>query len=274
MNEEELKKLSDDGLSIYDISKKYQKGYSTIRYWLLKYKIKTNEGLTRDINRNNKDKDENICVCCGEVKLKTEFYTNESGSCRGYCKRCSCKYHQDRVRKVKIKMVLYKGGSCERCGLRLENSHYSVFDFHHVDPLTKDPKFSGIKFQKWEKIKNEIDKCKLLCSNCHRITHAEISLSFKMDDVLVKMNSSSGKSLWIESDDKLNNCSCGKLIDRKSDSCRKCYGVSLRRQKRPNLEVLLNDIEELGYKGTGRKYGVSDISIRKWLKNYQNSNVV
>jgi hypothetical protein len=197
MNKEELKKLSMDGLSIYDMAKKYQKGYSTIRYWLLKYDIKTDEGVTRDINKSNEDKIEKPCVNCNEVKPKTEFYNNGSRS-RGYCKKCLSKYHQDRIRKVKIKMVLYKGGECERCSLKLESSHYSVFDFHHLDPSTKDPNFSGIKFQKWETIKNEIDKCRLLCSNCHRITHAELSGRFKIDDVVVRMNSKSGKSLWVE----------------------------------------------------------------------------
>lgn len=39
--------------------------------------------------------------------------------------------------------------------------------------------------------------------------------------------------------------------------------------KRPPLKQLLEEIEELGYLTTGRKYGVSDNSIRKWVKSYQ-----
>lgn len=271
MDKEELKKLTEDGLSIYDISKKFKKGYSTIRYWLVKHKLKTNESLTRDINKKNENVNEKLCVKCNEIKPKKEFYTDN----RGYCKKCLCEYHQNRIRKIKIKMILYKGGSCERCNLNIKDSHYSVFDFHHLNPSTKDPNFSGIKSQKWEKIQNEIDKCKLLCSNCHRITHAEISLSFKVDDVLVLMNSKSGRSLWIESDNKLN-CICGKSISKKSSLCRDCYKKSIRRQERPSLENLINDIELLGYKGTGEKYGVSDNSIRKWIKGYskENSDVV
>jgi transposase-like protein len=35
---------------------------------------------------------------------------------------------------------------------------------------------------------------------------------------------------------------------------------------RPELSVLLEDISSLGYKGAGRKYGVSDNAIRKWVK--------
>jgi predicted HNH restriction endonuclease len=71
-------------------------------------------------------------------------------------------------------MINYKGGKCERCPLKLEDSHYSVFEFHHTNPKEKDINFKRIKMFKWGKIKNEIDKCMLVCSNCHRIIHAEI----------------------------------------------------------------------------------------------------
>jgi very-short-patch-repair endonuclease/transposase-like protein len=37
-------------------------------------------------------------------------------------------------------------------------------------------------------------------------------------------------------------------------------------QNRPPIEQLKNEVKELGYCGTGRKYGVSDNTIRKWLK--------
>ena len=41
-----------------------------------------------------------------------------------------------------------------------------------------------------------------------------------------------------------------------------------RKVVRPNKETLIKDVEENGYSATGRKYGVSDNSIRKWLNNY------
>ena len=37
-------------------------------------------------------------------------------------------------------------------------------------------------------------------------------------------------------------------------------------KNRPHNEILKADIQSLGYRGTGRKYGVSDNTIRKWLK--------
>lgn len=40
-----------------------------------------------------------------------------------------------------------------------------------------------------------------------------------------------------------------------------------KRKLRPDYNTLLSEVEILGYSGTGRKYGVSDNAIRKWIKN-------
>ena len=66
-----------------------------------------------------------------------------------------------------------------------------------------------------------------------------------------------------------NNClDCGEVISKKSKRCSECDSKNERRVERPQLEQLLKEIEELGYCGVGRKYGVSDNAIRKWIKNY------
>ena len=63
----------------------------------------------------------------------------------------------------------------------------------------------------------------------------------------------------------MNLCSCGekKWIDSKN--CKLCYN-KLYKKERPTKENLFKEIEELGYSAVGRKYGVSDNAIRKWLK--------
>jgi hypothetical protein len=48
----------------------------------------------------------------------------------------------------------------------------------------------------------------------------------------------------------------------------------LRKTERPPLDTLINDINNLGYKGTGRKYGVSDNSIRKWVNVYKKLKMI
>lgn len=57
--------------------------------------------------------------------------------------------------------------------------------------------------------------------------------------------------------------SCRNIIQRRSGE------NSKRKVERPSYETLKSDIENLGYSGTGRKYGVSDNAIRKWMKNYK-----
>jgi len=65
-------------------------------------------------------------------------------------------------------------------------------------------------------------------------------------------------------------CDCGDKIRSNSKKCVKCASYDKRVIKRPSLDVLLQNVNEIGYKGTGRKYGVSDNSIRKWIRYYQN----
>jgi hypothetical protein len=52
------------------------------------------------------------------------------------------------------------------------------------------------------------------------------------------------------------------------------YKITLNRRKveRPLYKQLLNEIKNLGYCKTGRKYGVSDNAIRKWIKSYEKYN--
>ena len=64
-------------------------------------------------------------------------------------------------------------------------------------------------------------------------------------------------------------CDCGKIITKTSNKCKTCLGKNQRKVERPKYEQLLKEIKELGYSGTGRKYKVSDNSIRKWKKYYE-----
>jgi uncharacterized protein YjcR len=50
--------------------------------------------------------------------------------------------------------------------------------------------------------------------------------------------------------------------------CEKCWSIKNRKVERPPFNQLLNEVTEMGYSGTGRKYGVSDNTIRKWLTSF------
>jgi very-short-patch-repair endonuclease len=47
------------------------------------------------------------------------------------------------------------------------------------------------------------------------------------------------------------------------------HNIKQRKVERPNLQTLKNEIKEFGFVKTGKKYGVSDNAIRKWLKFYE-----
>lgn len=73
----------------------------------------------------------------------------------------------------------------------------------------------------------------------------------------------------IEYFEKINLCiTCGEnSVTRKNSECVKCSHLKQRKVKeRPSNEELLKNVQEFGYCKTGRKYGVSDNCIRKWLK--------
>jgi predicted transcriptional regulator len=170
MERETLELLIEKGLSQRELANELKTSQGNIKYWLKKLELATIKKLY-----NKKDDVEKYCPKCETIKPLGDFYKRYNREdYGGYCKNCSNQYHTERVKNVKLKMIDYKGGECLDCELKLEDTHYAVFDFHHLDPTTKDENFERIKYQSWEKIKEELDKCVLLCSNCHRVRHAGI----------------------------------------------------------------------------------------------------
>lgn len=86
-----------------------------------------------------------------------------------WCKQCNTENVRDRKRDLKKLCIEYKGGVCVDCGLV---HHPAVFDFHHVVSGSKDFTISSVTSTKLtDSIKAELDKCVLLCANCHRVRH-------------------------------------------------------------------------------------------------------
>jgi hypothetical protein len=102
----------------------------------------------------------------------TEFGARSNGK-RWRCKKCSVEAVQKRRVAVKDKAIAYKGGECEKCGYDKCNA---ALDFHHVNPEDKEFGIgSNGHSRSWERVKAELDKCIMVCANCHREIHAEIA---------------------------------------------------------------------------------------------------
>lgn len=78
-----------------------------------------------------------------------------------------------RRRRLKELLVEYRGGKCIICGY---NKCVWALDLHHIDDSTKEFGLSvrGLT-RSWEKLKQEADKCVLVCANCHREIHASVT---------------------------------------------------------------------------------------------------
>jgi Zn finger protein HypA/HybF involved in hydrogenase expression len=120
---------------------------------------------------------------------------------------------------------------CDICKVKDWNEKHISLSIHHINGDSKD---------------NRLENLQLLCPNCHSQTE-----------------NFAGKRLK-----KIYHClDCGKMVVKNSKShlCVKCSSLKKRKVIRPDKDVLFKEIKELGFRGTGNKYGVSDVAIRKWV---------
>lgn len=82
-------------------------------------------------------------------------------------------YKRDYITKRKFELMEMLGGKCEVCGIVGNINNVAIFDFHHKNPDEKEFNLgqNTIGNYSFEEVKNEAMKCKLLCSNCHRMLH-------------------------------------------------------------------------------------------------------
>ena len=130
------------------------------------------------------------CTICKEVKERTEYNKKKSASdgLQNVCRECnrkrSRKYyktnnakHRKKVRARNKRVVLELKQKIDAvkaaygCQLCPENDVVCL-DFHHLGKKDFAVASSPYEVQNWERIKNEIRKCVVLCSNCHRKVHA------------------------------------------------------------------------------------------------------
>lgn len=153
-----------------------------------------------------------------------------------------------------IKKFLFKNGlkerKCEICGwceININGGNVPI-ELHHINGDNSD---------------NRLENLQILCPNHHSLTENYRSRNSKKR--IVKNDYLKNKIKDLRQ--KTNSCKwCGKPA-RYTYCSKDCCCKSTRRANRPDLDTLLKEVNELGFVGTGRKYGVSDNAIRKWLKS-------
>lgn len=159
-------------------------------------------------------------------------------------------------RRKKIDAITKYGGKCVLCGY---NKCPAALDFHHLFDKKFQPSYIILRWA-WERVKEELDKCVLVCANCHREIH------YFGSEILIDREPQSWYNKACEY--------CNEEFETKDLSQKlcsvKCSQAFKRKVVRPTKEELLGQIidKKVNFSALGRRYGVSDNAIRKWFKYY------
>ena len=171
------------------------------------------------------------------------------------------KYQKLRGLTRKLYLINLRGGKCEKCPY---NKNLAALDFHHKDPTKKESRLDmrHLSNSTMERIMKEFDKCLVLCANCHREEHSpDLSLE-KLKLIDIKNNK---HILKTRTTNRPKCVDCNKQVGYGIKRCKTCTSILKRKINRPDKKILIEEVKNMGYSATGRKYGVSDNSIRKWI---------
>ena len=172
MDANTLRELISQNKSTREIARILNKKPTAIIYWLKKHGLRTN--FTPQVKTSGNTSIPRKCRIC-EIVLNE---LNDSFARGNICKACKSKDDVERRKKRKNRAIEYKGGKCNICEY---NKSPSALEFHHIDPSLKDNKFSILISMSWDKQKEELDKCILLCANCHREVHDRLRVDDKFN---------------------------------------------------------------------------------------------
>ena len=160
MNKSDLETLINQSFTLKQIAKNLQSSQSNVRYWIKKYGLKLKRGA-----KGKKPKDfvtDKKCAC-GETD-PNKFYGNKTK----ICAKCHNKYNLLKGHENRLYMLDKLGGRCINCGF---DKYKSSLDIHHLDPTQKDVGFKTVRYWSRNRIDKELEKCVILCRNCHNAHH-------------------------------------------------------------------------------------------------------
>ncbi len=175
--------LRNEGKSYDEISKELKISKSTIGYHCKRYGM-NDIGKLKKVNDLDINEIKKYCEN-HSIKEASDKFNLSISTIKRY-KNKSDKLREDNRnsrnviewrRRVKIKLVEYKGNNCEICGY---NKCITSLEFHHLNPEEKDFTISG-KTNSFEKLKSEVDKCILVCRNCHGEIHFNLEEQKRLD---------------------------------------------------------------------------------------------
>lgn len=130
--------------------------------------------------REDRQLEEIVCKQCGQKKLYSDFREN-NGKIHHVCNSCKKEYQKNYYANNIVELNKYKEKQkCQKCG----ETRFYLLDFHHKDPTQKNFGIAKHANTKLSTLMSEIDKCVVLCSNCHREFHYFSNLN---DEITLEM---------------------------------------------------------------------------------------
>lgn len=146
-----------------------------------------------------------------------------------------------RRRRLKEKLIEYKGGECEICGYK---KCYRALEFHHIDPSQKEFKKSSTN-KAFETLKKEVDKCILVCSNCHMEIHEQIEVENRRKY------------------DSIKDYNIKRYFSKNDKTQKRC------KQRELDIDSIIEDIMNgLSQKEIADKYNVSVATIKRFISSH------
>lgn len=161
-------------------------------------------------------------------------------------------------------MIKVKGDKCCICGF---NAFQDALEFHHVNPSNKSYQLSSGNCYNLLSDLQEVRKCALVCSNCHKGLHGGyLTLPDNWDFYDEEF---AGELL--KATNQFHFCErCGREISGQKGKihCPECAKFLQRRVDRPTREELKTLIRSMPFTKIAELFGVTDNAIRKWCDSY------
>jgi 5-methylcytosine-specific restriction endonuclease McrA len=213
-----------------------------------------------------------------------------------FCENSSARREYIKGLIVKHDLIDYV---CSECGLNNEwNNKVLCLQIDHINGIRNDNRLENLRFL----CPNCHSQTETWCSKNNTLTVNTIDLellkstifsSLSVTEIIRRLgfcdtksnrlqikktmkdnnfNFSVDEKLYNKTDNKIEKiftCKCGEIIKKNSKQCKKCKYTQSRMTERPSYIDLIEEVNKNGFSATGRKYGVSDNAIRKWIKYYQ-----
>ena len=163
IDRESLSHLVGRGLSLSEIGAEVGRSITTVRYWIRRYDLPSPRNIRRaEVDRAIAEGRRTLMKECRKHGWTT-FVLENSGRTR--CRLCRMAAVSEWRRRTKAKLVAEAGGKCVLCGY---DRHQAALHFHHLDPAKKEFHLADTGVTRSiESLRREVEKCVLLCGNCH-----------------------------------------------------------------------------------------------------------